>query len=80
MSPRLKSRTTASPDAREPSVSTDQWTSAKRTLVSAIAPVVGPLAAIVLVLASLVWVFADPRRRSVFDRTALTYVVTVRQQ
>lgn len=43
-----------------------------------IVPIVGPLIALALVLASLLWVFTDPAHRSIFDRTGLTFVALAR--
>lgn len=41
-------------------------------------PYVGGLLAVAIVVLSLVWIFSDPGRRSVYDRVASTYVVRVR--
>ena len=38
-------------------------------------PFVGPLVSIAIILGSLIWVFTDPRRRTIYDRAATTYVV-----
>lgn len=46
--------------------------------LTAIVPLIGPLIALALVLASLLWIFTDPARRSIFDRTGLTFVATSR--
>lgn len=46
--------------------------------LTAIVPFVGPVIALALVGASVVWMFTDPGRRSVFDRVANTHVVSVR--
>lgn len=43
----------------------------------AIVPVVGILAAMAVLLASLIWIFTEPQRRSIFDRTARTHVVAI---
>ena len=43
-----------------------------------IVPFAGPLISIAILLASLIWVFTDPRRRSIYDRAATTYVTQVR--
>lgn len=41
-------------------------------------PLVGPLISIAIILGSLIWVFTDPRRRTIYDRAATTYVVKAR--
>lgn len=41
-------------------------------------PFVGPLISIAIILGSLIWVFTDPRRRTIYDRAATTYVVVAR--
>lgn len=41
----------------------------------AIIPVVGILAAMAVLIASLIWIFTDPMRRSIFDRAARTFVI-----
>jgi uncharacterized RDD family membrane protein YckC len=41
-------------------------------------PLIGPLIAVVILVASLVWLFRDERRRTVYDRFAGTYVVSTR--
>jgi uncharacterized RDD family membrane protein YckC len=40
-------------------------------------PFIGWFASMAVAVASLVWIFSDDRRRSVFDRVAATYVVKV---
>jgi uncharacterized RDD family membrane protein YckC len=40
-------------------------------------PVIGGLASLAVLVVSLVWLFSDDRRRTVYDRTATTYVVKV---
>lgn len=40
-------------------------------------PVLGIALALATMLASLLWIFTDDRRRSIFDRVAPTFVVTV---
>lgn len=41
----------------------------------ALVPLIGAAAALAMVLASLLWIFTDPARRSIFDRTGQTFVV-----
>ena len=43
----------------------------------AIVPLIGPVAAMAMVLASLLWIFTDPARRSIFDRVGETFVARV---
>ncbi|MEM7287942.1 MAG: RDD family protein [Actinomycetota bacterium] len=43
-----------------------------------VVPFAGPLISLAIILASLLWVFTDPRRRTIYDRAATTYVVTGR--
>lgn len=40
-------------------------------------PILGGLASLAIVIASLVWLFSDDYRRTVYDRVAITYVVKV---
>ena len=59
-----------------------------RMLSSAIGMVAGALAgfsnnldvnvSIAIILGSLIWIFTDPRRRTIYDRAATTYVVRAR--
>ena len=55
-------------------------TSVMRWLPNVVAavPFVGPIIALAFVLASLIWIFTDGERRSIFDKTATTHVVRVR--
>ena len=46
--------------------------------VVAVIPIVGAAAALAMVLASLLWIFTDPARRSIFDRAGQTFVATTR--
>ena len=43
-----------------------------------VVPFVGPLVSIAIILGSLIWIFTDPRRRTIYDRAATTYVVRAR--
>lgn len=55
-------------------------TASMRWLPNAISvvPFVGPLIGLAIILASLIWVFTDPRRRTIYDRAASTSVVLAR--
>jgi uncharacterized RDD family membrane protein YckC len=45
--------------------------------ILALVPVVGIVAALAVLVASLIWIFTDTERRSIFDKAAKTRVVTV---
>jgi uncharacterized RDD family membrane protein YckC len=50
-----------------------------RWLPSAIGiiPLLGPIVSLVFLILSLVWLFSDSHRRTIYDRFATTYVVKV---
>ena len=52
---------------------------AMRWLPNAISvvPFAGPALAMAIVLASLIWVFMDPMRRTIYDRVGLTHVISL---
>ncbi len=43
-----------------------------------VVPVLGVLVGMAIVLASLIWIFTDPRRRTIYDRAATTHVARSR--
>lgn len=57
-----------------PAAATRRWLPKLVLLV----PYVGIPLAMAVVLASMIYIFSDPGRRSVFDRTGGTYVISVR--
>ena len=43
-----------------------------------VVPLLGFLVGMAIILASLIWIFTDPRRRTIYDRAATTLVVRAR--